>query len=49
MQNLVKFVHLKKILSYQSKVNTKNVMYILRKIYVFLETDCKRLHPKNPF
>jgi hypothetical protein len=27
MKNLVEFVHLKKNLSYSSKVNTKNVMY----------------------
>jgi hypothetical protein len=26
-QNLIKFVHLKKILSYSLKINTKNVMH----------------------
>jgi len=47
MQNLVEFIHLKKnqlfTKSYYKKCD------VLKKLYVFLITYCKRFHPKCPF
>jgi hypothetical protein len=48
MQNLVEYVHVLKILDYSWKFNTKKCD-VLKKLYVFLITHCKRFHPKNPF
>jgi len=46
--NLVEYVHFEKInLVIHDKLTQKSD--VLKKIYVFLVTYCKRFHPKSPF
>jgi hypothetical protein len=45
MQNLVESIHIKFIIIFEKLIQKCDV---LKKLYVFLVTYCKRFRPKNP-